>query len=302
MTPRVVAVVPTYNSERWMEDCIPALLEQRDVEVTVVVVDNGSADGTLDLVRRRWPQVETVALGENRGYGASCNEGARRHPGADVLACNPDAVLDPDCVARLAAALAADPWVGVAAPRLRNPDGTLQPSAHRFPRLRDLLGEALLLDRVAASFDYHARGYAHDAPRRGGWATGAVLLVRREAWDAVGGFDPAYRLYVEEVDLQKRLAEHGWEAVLDPAAGALHHGGKQPVPVEQFLLSHDGWARYFRRTGGAPAALAARLILLLTALVRGLAWSAMGTVRPAARPWAAMFLGVFARGLSRLGR
>jgi GT2 family glycosyltransferase len=284
-------------------------MEQEGVEAVVAIVDNGSSDGTLERVERRWPSVKRIALGENVGYGAAVNEGARSLAGGHVLALNADAMLARGSLGKLVAVLEADHAVGAVAPRLLNPDGTLQRSAHSFPTLGRLLGEALALDRlpvVGRAFDYHCRTYRYDRPQRIDWATGAVVLVRDKAWDVLGGFDPMYIFFVEELDLQRRLAEAGWHVVLEPASVAVHHGGKRPIAPDLFLHSHDGFERYFGLTGGRSAAASARAMLCLTALTRAFAWAVIGFFdrgrREEAYRWTSMFIRVFWRSARLLGR
>jgi N-acetylglucosaminyl-diphospho-decaprenol L-rhamnosyltransferase len=299
--PLVSVIVPTFNSARSIERCLCALLASRDVALNILVVDNGSTDDTVSMVRAGFPSVSVVESPDNNGYGASVNLGAGPRPEGHVLALNSDAYLHPDALSRLVTDLADDPSVGAVAPALVNPDLTPQPSAHSFPTLRRLAAEALFIDRSALGrcgrLDYHRREYDYTEPTRVDWATGAALLIRREAWIETGGFDPAYRFYVEEVDLQRRLADRGFAVVLNPLAVCVHEGGKRPVPAEQFVLSHDGFERYFGSRRGTPAGRAARLLLCLTATTRAAAWAIrtrLGTSdeRELARRWLRMFLAV----------
>lgn len=298
---RAAVVVPTHNSRGWVEGCLGALRMQQGVSLQVVVVDNASSDDTVALVRRLFREAEVVELPENAGYaGALCAGERRAEPGRPLLALNVDTVGASDAVARLLDVLDARPAVGVVAPRLENPDGSLQPSIQRFPSVGRFALQALRLEQLGRSPPDHARAQDVD------WATGAALLVRREAWDAVGGFDPAYRFYVEEIDFQRRVRDAGWQVAYEPAAVVVHHGGFTPVPPERFLLSHDGFERYFGVHDGRTAQVLGRLALCLVAASRWAAWSAIAATsarrRPAARAWAAMFGPVTLRSLAQLPR
>jgi N-acetylglucosaminyl-diphospho-decaprenol L-rhamnosyltransferase len=306
--PTIAVAVPTFNSRHWIDACLRAVEAQEDVSTHVVVVDNGSTDGTPAHVEERWPEVRVLRLSRNVGYGEAVNRGVAGIAADYVLALNVDAELAPDCLRKLVAAVVDDPDAVVAAPLLLESDGRRQPSAHRFPTLTQLLGEALFLDRlplIAGTFDYHCRSYRYDRRARVDWATGAVLLIEREAFDAVGGFDPAYFFFVEEVDLQRRLGERGGGTVIEPAARAVHHGGKAPVPAERFLASHDGWERMLAPAGGVRA-IAVRVVLSLIALSRAAAWTALGLARRErageARAWRSMFLRTAAGSLRRAAR
>lgn len=292
----IVAVVPTYNSAKWLEGCIGSLLDQTRPPHVIVVVDNGSDDETLDIVRRQWPEVRCIALGRNVGYGHAVNIGATQCAG-HVLACNADVVLEASCLEKLSKGLADAPDVGLIGPRLIDGDGALQRSLYAFPTLSRLAAESLFLDRlpvVGRAVTYQRRGDAHNAPTDVDWLPGAVLLIRREAWDHVGGFDPGYFFFAEEVDIQARLHGAGWRRRFVPTACARHFGGKKPLAPELFLHSHLGLERYFARQGGACAGWAARSILLVTALTRWVPWGLLSLRRApgAATDWRAMFGGV----------
>jgi N-acetylglucosaminyl-diphospho-decaprenol L-rhamnosyltransferase len=304
----VSAVIPSYNSKQWLDACISSLLTQDGVQVSVAVVDNGSADGSARHVRIRWPTVRVEDTLTNLGYGASINHGVELLPRGDVLAVNADAHLCPGALGYLCSVLDDDRSVGAVAPCLVNDDGTLQPSAYRFPTLPRMLGRAVLLHHIPgvghwladlARIDYSHRTYVD-------WAAGAALLIRREAWEAVAGFDPGYFFFVEEIDLQRRLTDAGWRIALEPVASAVHYGGHQPISSELFLHAHDGFTRYFGLMRGTKGAVLARASLCLGALTRAGMWTTVALVRRARRrealEWASMFGRVFLASLSKLPR
>jgi hypothetical protein len=172
----------------------------------------------------------------------------------------------------------------------------------------------LLAEAVGLSFapvfgrlaDPHLRHFSHEGRVAVDWITGAVLLVREQAWRMVGGFDPAYFFYGEDLDLQYRLSLAGFASVLEPSATAVHFGGKRPIPPEVFLAAHEGIERFVAlRSGRGPAAMA-RAALCLTALTRMAGWAAIGAAshrrRPEAWSWARMFAHVLLRSTGRIGR
>lgn len=304
----VSAVIPSYNSRSWLDGCISGLLAQQSTQVSVVVVDNGSNDGSAEYVRARWPAVHVAQASTNLGYGGSINYGAELRPRGDVLAVNADAYLAAGALDWLSSVFDEDRTVGAVVPCLVNPNGSLQPSAYRFPTLLRIVGRAMFLHHIPfihswltdlESIDYVRRAYVE-------WAAGAVMLIRREAWDAVGGFDPAYFFFVEEIDLQRRLSDAGWRIALEPRAIAVHHGGHQPISWELFLHAHDGYSRYFGLRRGSKVAGLVRASLCLTALTRATAWSGVAalsrTRRREAIEWAAMFGHVFISSLCKIPR
>jgi N-acetylglucosaminyl-diphospho-decaprenol L-rhamnosyltransferase len=238
------------------------------------------------------------------GYGSAVNAGAELWPQHHVLALNADTVAAPGALARLARTMAAGDRAGLVAPRLVEPDGTLQRSLYDFPSLGGFARQAIGLERTVKATRGGSREESADRAFEIDWASGAALLVRRQAWDAVGGFDPAYRFFVEEVDLQRRLRDAGWSVLFEPRAQVTHFGGAQPIPATRFALAHDGWERYFGSRHGRPRQVAARLLLCAVAASRCALWAALAILKPSARReslrWMRMFAGVTVLSLAKL--
>lgn len=269
----VAAVVVNYNAGDHLEACLVSLAAE-GVE-PVLVVDNGSRDGSravVDSVGALW-----LESGGNLGYGRAANLGAAdpRLAGAEhLLVCNPDLEILPGCVAVLADTLASDPPVGIVGPRLSNPDGSLYPSARTFPDLVDAVGHGLLgLIAPANRFTrrYRLLDWDHRDRAEVDWVSGACFLVRRSAWESVGGFDPAYFMFFEDTDLCERLGQrYGAQAcVYVPGAQVVHAEGQARArhPVWMLREHHRSAYRYLRRhypllTPLLALALAGRYLLL----------------------------------------
>jgi N-acetylglucosaminyl-diphospho-decaprenol L-rhamnosyltransferase len=263
----LTAVVVSLNGLPWIERCLESL---RGVET--IVVDHGSTDGTLELVRERFPDVRVVEQ-ENRGYGAGLNAGIRLAPTPYVLIVNSDAWLVGDALDRLVTFAEEHPDAAAVAPRLANPDGTLQRSVRGFPTLWRLATEYFFLRKVAprsrALNAFYAGGFDHDQAREIEWAMAACLLLRRAAVDAVGLFDECFFMFSEETDLLYRMRQAGWKAWFLPEAEVVHvggatHGGRL---FPENVRSH---VRFFAKHGGPRAAARARLLLLVALRLRAL--------------------------------
>jgi hypothetical protein len=222
----VSIVIVSFNAREHLERCLDAVAGDAH---EVVVVDNASADGSPALVRERFPSVRLVELEENIGFGAANNVGMEAASGDWFLLLNSDAWPVDDAIERLAAFGDAHPRAGIVGPRLRNTDGSLQPSVRGHPTLWRIATEYLFLRRLAprsrALNAFYGGGFDHGSVREVEVLKGAVLFVRREASQAVGGFDPAYFMYGEEMDLCYRVREAGWSVVFDPEAEFVHVGG-----------------------------------------------------------------------------
>lgn len=255
----VAAVVVNYNAARHLAACLESLAAN-GVE-TIIVVDNGSVDTSEQVTvaaGARW-----LPTGANLGYGRGANRGAATPEGRaaeHLLVCNPDLELRPGSMATLRAALAADATVGLVGPRLTNPDGSLYPSARTFPDLVDAIGHGLfglLAPRNPFTRRYRLLDWDHRQAARVDWVSGACFLARRQAWDAVGGFDPSYFMYLEDVDLCWRLARAGWAVGYEPAAEVLHVQGVSANrhPYRMLAAHHRSmWRFAWRTTVGAKRA------------------------------------------------
>ena len=239
---------------------LPALRCAANGVDTVVVVDNGSADGSERVVPGRpgpagcRPEPTSATAGRPTGGRPRPKPARRRY----LLVCNPDLELGPGAVDALVAALAADPSLGVVGPGLWNDDGSLYPSARTFPDLVDAIGHGLLgLIAPGNRFTrrYRLLDWDHRRPARVDWVSGACFLVRREAWDAVGGFDPAYFMYMEDVDLCWRLDRAGWAVGYEPAAEVRHVQGvsTNQHPYRMLAAHHRSMWRFAWRTTAGPS-------------------------------------------------
>jgi N-acetylglucosaminyl-diphospho-decaprenol L-rhamnosyltransferase len=247
MPPDVAAVIVTHNSRTVVSgllDSLPAALDGCSADV--VVVDNGSTDGTPDyLAARRDCRVVTAA---NDGYAAGINRGVREAAAAAaILVLNPDVRLHPEAVPPLLAALA-EPGVGIVAPQVRSPHGTLELSLRREPTLARALG--LTRTRLPV-FSEYVHGTARYA--RAGtvdWALGAVLLMSRACYDLLGGWDESFFLYSEETDLALRARDLGLLTRYEPGSVAVHIGGGSGRSEATHAMQIVNRVRLYRRRHG----------------------------------------------------
>jgi N-acetylglucosaminyl-diphospho-decaprenol L-rhamnosyltransferase len=243
--------------------------------VPIVVVDNGGPGEALRLP----PGVAIVAHpeGRNLGYGGGCNFGARRVQTRYLLFCNNDVEVEPDTIAVLESALREDAGVAAVGPLLVDGRGRTAPSVGRAPTPRRVLFESLLLPRIFAGMSFfdghHTTSFRHGAPRDVETLLGALVLVRRDAFEAVGGFDERFVFYAEESDLFERLRRAGWRVRFEPRARALHHGGLASQIIPQIELDrrlHEGLALFARLHGGPKSERRTRRALKLGARLRWL--------------------------------
>jgi N-acetylglucosaminyl-diphospho-decaprenol L-rhamnosyltransferase len=256
---RVSAVVVNYNAGHHLLDCVRSLEEEGVTEI--VVVDNDSSDGSAQALARARPDVALVAAGANLGYGTAANRGAARCGGELILVSNPDVTLEPGALKSLVAALDADDGLGLVGPRIEDPEGSLYPSPRTFPALGDALGHAFLgLAMPGNRFTrrYRMLDWDHTRAGRVDWVSGSCFLARRRAWDALAGFDEAYFMYAEDVDLCWRAQQAGWRVGFEPAARVTHVQGVSTdlAAYRMILAHHRSLLRFsYRSTAGWRRAL-----------------------------------------------
>jgi len=255
-------VVVTYQSRDHILHCLRSLdAGVRASEASAppptwecVVLDNDSRDGTPECVASEAPWARLVRTGANLGYAKAVNRGIAATSGAMVLVLNPDCVLPPGAIHALAAWLASHPRCGIAAPRILNPDGTVEYSARAYPdSFTFLFNRYSLLTRLWPGNPWSRRylllDWDHASPRSVDWVSGAAMLVRRAAIDAVGGMDEAFFMFNEDVDWCRRMNDAGWSVDYVPDATAVHHIGasKGTVSNRVILERHRGMIHYFRK-------------------------------------------------------
>lgn len=263
---RAACVVVTHDALPWIEQCLASV-----AGTETVVVDNGSSDGTPDVVRERFPAVRVVEE-ENRGLAAGWNRGIAETDAEHVVVLNADAWLVEDALSRLLSVADAHPRAAVVGPRLQNGDGTLQRSVRGYPTLWRLATEYLYLRKLApgsrALNAFYGAGFDHESEREVEWVMGACFLLRRRAYAEVGPFDERFFLFSEEVDWMRRAADAGWSVVFTPEARCVHvggaaHGGRM------FRENVRGNLRYLALHGGPREAERARKLLRASLLARG---------------------------------
>ena len=271
----VTAVIVSYNVRELLLRCIAAL--RADGVTDIVVVDNASRDGSADAVAVSEPEVTLLRLDTNIGFGAGANRGAARATGQHLLVLNPDVTVEPGSTKALVAALERDPGLGLVGPRIETPDGEVYPSARRFPDLVDAAGHAFLhflWPTNRFSRRYRMLDWDRASARDVDWVAGTHFLVRREAWDAVRGFDEAYFMYMEDVDLCWRLKAAGWRTGYEPAAGVTHEIGRSTdqTPYRMILAHHRSMLIFAWRSSTGPRRALVPLMAVALAVRTVLAW------------------------------
>jgi N-acetylglucosaminyl-diphospho-decaprenol L-rhamnosyltransferase len=245
-------VIVSYRSRALLRECLEALrAHPPSSPMSVVVVDNASGDGTAEMVRREFPEVDLIASRENLGFAAATNLGARRGTSPYLLALNPDTAVTEGALDLVISVLESHSDVAVVGPRLMRADGSFDHAARRsFPTPLSALGHFSGVGRRAGASGRLAAYRAPDVESGPVDAVnGAFMLMRRSAFEAAGGFDEGYWMYMEDLDLSYRLAQQGWSSWYEPTATVRHVKGGSvggPRPARLNWHFHRGMYRFYR--------------------------------------------------------
>jgi GT2 family glycosyltransferase len=219
------AVVVAFDSAEHVAACLEAL--RLDGVLDIIVVDNNSTDGTVELVRQRFPDVVTHVTHRNLGYGAAANIGIGMASGDPVVVLNADAVIEPGAIEAMRARLEDDRCLGCVSPVHVGNEGHLISPARDFPSIGVAIADGTMLERWLRGSSVFRAYYRKDVPMNlpPHWLDGACLAFRSQALNEVGGFDAGFFMYSEELDLQLSLRQAGWTCAVEEKARVRHAGG-----------------------------------------------------------------------------
>jgi GT2 family glycosyltransferase len=275
--PVLSVIIVSYNTRALLLRCLATLEpELAGIPSEVFVVDNASKDGSPAAVHAAFPKVRVLGQEQNLGFGAANNVALRESRGELILLLNSDAFVHPGALSAMRDCLARNPAVGVVGPRLVNEDGSLQRSCWRFPSPFRSWLESLW---ISGAFPHHPflgdyRDWSHDTERVVEFVIGACIMVRREVYEKVGGFDESFFLYAEETDWQRRITDAGWKVMLCPGAVVTHLAGASGRVESAKVNRHfwDGFDRYHLKYHGRMGLLSVRVALLVGCFGRLILW------------------------------
>ena len=276
---QVSAIIVSYNTRDVTLQCLEALgRELCEISSEILVVDNASRDGSVQAIRDRFPMAYVISNSSNLGFGAANNQAMRCARGEQYLLLNSDTFLLPGSVKAMIQTLQDYPAAGVVGPSLIYPNGCFQRSCFTFPSPGKAWLECLGLLRL---FTRPERKPSPQTDRRiVPWLIGACLLLRREVYERVGGFDEHFFMYGEETDWEYRIRKTGYEIFFEPAAEAMHlAGSSRPAEHESFNpFFYSGQDRYYRKHFGPAGFLSYRLAMIVGCILRLSAWSCAALV------------------------
>lgn len=270
--PWLSIVLVCWNNKAYLDPCLNSLYEtgMRN-SFDVVVVDNGSTDGSQQMLAEKYPTVRIIQNMSNVGLGKASNQGIQATTGRYVLLLNNDTIVNGESFDAMVDFLEQKPKAGAVGGKLLNPDGSIQACYNYFSTLSE---EFLIATRLGEIFN---SGYPSvlrgDEIRSVDWLSSACLMVRRAAFDQIGLLDEGYFIYGDEADLQYRLKKAGWEIYFLPQATTVHYGGRSMTRWPRRKMVYRGKMLFYQKHYGAVKSFLLRTMLGLLSFGKLLAWS-----------------------------
>ena len=262
-------IVVSWNVADLLAACLDSILRaQGQLQVEIIVIDSGSSDHSVSMLRQRYPHVILIENVENIGFVRGNNIGFRQAQGRHLLLLNPDTEIVGDALAQMVTYLDQHPAVGIVGPHTLNTDGTTQSTRRRFPTMITGIFESTWLQPYAPKGlldHYYMTDQPDTATLNVDWVQGSALMARHEVYTQIGGLDEAFVMYSEEMDWCKRAKNAGWRVVYLGTAQIVHHGGKssEQVVARRQIHFQESKLHYFRKHHGWLAAHFLRTVLLL---------------------------------------
>ena len=251
---RISLCIVSWNVRDDLLACLNSLAEaSHGCAIETIVVDNASTDDTCELLRDRFPAVRLIANDGNRGFAGATNQAMAAARGDYLLLINPDTVLPPKALPELLAVAEEHPKAGIVAPKLVNPDGSLQHSCRRFPKMAAALFRHTIFGRLFPNnrwaAEYIMGEWEHDSVRDVDWVSGACFMVRRELYDEIGPLDEGFFWGSEDVDYCYGTHAAGWGVLYSPSPVIMHRIGSSSsqMPVRTIINFHRSMHRLYRK-------------------------------------------------------
>ncbi len=280
-------IIVSWNARHFLSKCLQSLVHEAiGLRPEIIVVDNASTDGSPEMVRKEFPEIKVICTGANLGFAKANNIGIRESSGRYLCLVNSDVEVLRGCIGSMISYMEQHPEIGLLGPKVLNPDLTLQSSVRGFPTLWNSFCRALALDKVfpkSRLFGGYLLGYYSgnricdvDA------LSGAFMLVKREAVDAVGLIDEDFFMYSEDIDWCMRFHKAGWKVVYFTEAKVIHYGGGSSSndPIKFYIEQQRSRLRYCRKHHNKFCQKSLLFIILFHHILRVIGWLIIFLFKP----------------------
>lgn len=284
----VSVIIVNWNTRDILRDCLKSVCEQRkDILFEVVVIDNASSDGSVEMVKSEFCQVVLIENKQNRGFAAGVNQGIAVTKGRYALVLNSDTIVCDNAIEKTMRYADKHPEAAVVGCQVLNNFNTIQMTCFRFPSVLNLVLYAFALNKIFKKNHFLGREWMlwwhRDSEREVEVVSGSFMLVRRNAIDDVGLMDEDYFLYYEETDWCYRFARAGWKKLFWPGAKIIHcHGGRNSSKQESLKMAvqmQKSCLIFFKKHRDIVSYIAVRLILMISSACRLCFWTVALSVK-----------------------
>lgn len=271
-------VIVNWNTKDLLRDCLDSVIKHTNkAEYEIIVVDNGSADDSVEMVKKNFPLVNVIENTENLGFARANNIGIKVSRGRYICLVNSDIILLDHCLDKLMSFMDSSPGIGMAGPKILNADLTLQHSCRHFPSIWNNLCQSLGLNHIFPKSpffsDWIMNYWNHDSIRSVDALSGCFWMIRRKALEEVGLLDEEFFIYGEDLDFCRRMRNANWDIVFYPGAEAIHLGGASSAaaPIKFYLEMQKADLQYWRKHHGIIGKLCYAAVILLRESIRVIA-------------------------------
>jgi len=254
---KISIIIVSWNVEEELFDCLMSIKQNKpSYPYEVIIVDNASTDGTIDIIQNNFAETKLIINNENRGFASANNIGIEKSCGQYILFLNPDTIIQTNALDKLIAFLDENKDVGACGPKLLYGDGKLQPSTRKFPDFYSALYQNTILKNTGLFRKhyrrYRMRNFNFDKQKDVDILMGAAILTRRSIIEKIGPMDESFFMYYEEADLCYRIVQAGWRIVFVPDATIIHLGGKSSdhIPLKTRMMRLKSMLIFFRKHYG----------------------------------------------------
>jgi len=250
-------IIVNYNVEHHLRECLQSIYRNtKGISLEIIIVDNNSTDGSVDMVKSEFPEVKLIENCQNLGFAKGANQGLRENKGRYILLLNPDTIVLPNALDKMVEFMDENPRTGALGCKLLYPDGSLQPSCRSFPTLITAFFENTGLEKFFPKNKLVAKykmGYwDYNDLREVDQPMGSALMIRREVIEQVGLLDERFYMFFEEVDLCFRVKKRGWKIYFTPSVQIIHYGGQsaRPTMPKMMIQGYKSKHKFFRKHYG----------------------------------------------------
>jgi len=298
INPVVSIIIVTWNGMRYALECLASLHQNTGtLPIEVIVVDNGSTDGTPDEIRRQFPSTTLIQNGANCGFAKANNIGLAVARGKYLCLVNSDVVVPSGCIENMVSFMGRNPDIGLLGPKMLAPDGGIGRSVMQLPTVWNTLccslGLHVLFPKSKLFGGFLMNGYAYDSIDDVEVLTGWFWMLNRRSFEQVGGLDEQFFIYGEDIDWSYRFRNAGWRVVFYPESQALHYGGASSAqaPTRFYVEMRQANLQYFQKHHGRLGAMGYKAAVLVHELVRIIGNGMLYCSRASRRPSAAFAIG-----------